>query len=139
MNHPALRRRTSHWDHVGSFAFLITAVAVAWITRSGWRIPGLRWIYRLSRFEAFHIAAHLGLFALVGFWAGRRGNERAVWLWTMGGGIAIELAQLGASGQPLTLLIMAASAFDLLVNFAGAGVGMAARRGLEICLPRSRI
>lgn len=96
------------------------------------RGPGLRFIYGLAQYEAFHILAHLVLFGLVAVAATARMGDRPagpkVLLFVIAGTALIETVQLLTVAVPVTTDSVRASMLDLTVNACGALLGLGGMR-----------
>jgi len=89
---------------------------------------GLRYVAYLGQWEAFHVVAHLIIFAgvaiIAGLWADTPRARRWLWLAVLGGTLLIEGIQLITVDYPLGPALLLGSLFDLAVNVTGATLGI---------------
>jgi len=108
---------------------ILGVMIAAGLLNSGFAgMRGLRYVAYLGQWEAFHIAAHLIIFAgvaiIAGLWADTPQARRWLWLVVLGGTVLIEGTQLATIGHPLGLPLLLGSLFDLGVNVTGATLGI---------------
>ena len=114
-------------------AGILGVMIAAGLLNSGFSgMRGLRYVAYLGQWEAFHIAAHLIIFAgvaiIAGLWADTPRARRWLWLAVLGGTLLIEGMQLATIGHPLRLPLLLGSLFDLGVNISGALLGIVVLR-----------
>jgi hypothetical protein len=109
---------------------VLGVMVAAGLLNSGFAgMRGLRYVAYLGRFEAFHIVAHLIIFAgvaiIAGLWADTPRTRRWLWVAVLGGTLLIEGIQLATIDYPLGPDLLLGSLFDLGVNVTGAALGLA--------------
>ena len=108
---------------------LLGVMIAAGLLNSGFAgMRGLRYVAYLGQWEAFHVVAHLIIFAgvaiIAGLWADTPRTRRWLWLAVLGGTLLIEGIQLITVDYPLGPALLLGSLFDLAVNVTGATLGI---------------
>lgn len=116
-----------------SVIFVLGVMVAAGLLNSGFAgMRGLRYVAYLGRYEAFHIVAHLVIFAgvaiIAGLWADTPRTRRWLWVAVLGGTLLIEGIQVATIDYPFGPDLLLGSLFDLAVNLTGATLGIALLR-----------